>query len=62
MHECLTIHDDDERDHRRSVSFSDSIVVPGRGIPSNGHDNFLFSTRIITLISGNRDYYGLITG
>jgi hypothetical protein len=62
MHESLTIPDDDEGDHRCSVYCSDSIVVLERGIPVNGHENFLFNTQIFTLISGNRDYYGLITG
>jgi hypothetical protein len=62
MHECLTIHDDDEGDHRCPLSCFFSMVVPERGISVNGHENFLFNSQIISIISGNRDYCGLITG
>jgi len=75
MHECLTIPDDDEGDHRWSFSSSDSVLLPERGIPINRHKNFLSNScpgfyspefdeiyQIVTRISGNRGYYGLITG
>ncbi len=75
MHECLTIPDDDEGDHRWSFSSSDPVLLSESGIPIHWHKNFLSNFcsgnyspeideihQIITLISGNRGYYGLITG
>ncbi len=75
MHECLTIPDDDEGDHRWSFSGTGSVLLTERGIPINRHKIFLSNScpgfyspefgeihQILTLISGNRRYYGLITG
>ena len=75
MNECLTIDDDDEEDHRWFFSCPDPLLRAERGIPAKGPGNFLsdfFSDGLFmvagekkqanTLISGNRDYNGLITG
>jgi hypothetical protein len=75
MNECLTIDDDDEENHRRFFSCPDSLQCAGKGIQVNGQAKYLFFScsdylpvgfekkhHIITLISGNCDHYGLITG
>lgn len=75
MNECLTSEDDDEENHRWFFSCPDPLQCAGKGIQVNGHAKHPFFSysdcipvgyekkhQIITLISGNRDYYGLITG
>jgi len=75
MNECHTSDDDDEEDPGWFFSSPVTVLSAGRGIPANGHADFLFNScsdfispvydekqQIITLISGNRDYYELISG
>jgi hypothetical protein len=75
MNECLAIDDDDEEDHRWFFSCSDPVQCAEREIPVKGYAIFLVipfpdlsalisgqMKQIITLISINRDFYGLIVG
>ena len=75
MNECLAIDDDDEEDHRWFYSCSDPVPYAEREIPVKGYAIFLafpfFNLlamisgqikQIITLVSINRDIYGLIVG
>jgi hypothetical protein len=73
MIECLTIDDNDEEDHRWFFSCPDPVKFAKRGVTANGYGIFLFTSysdyttsgeknQVITRISVNGHYYGLISG